>query len=108
MKNTFKYSNCNPKRPLSIIFPTHHAIQNVMYHALAKQNQLVYTNSDGITAYNSSPILSPSAVSYINFFVNGVIQPLNTYSVETGKLTLLSETAPIPGTPLTLQFLTLY
>ncbi|MGQ7101509.1 DUF4183 domain-containing protein [Escherichia sp. SP-MK] len=37
-----------------------------------------------------------------------MIQPFNMYTIETGKLTLLSETAPLPGTPLALQFLTLY
>ncbi|CCW08620.1 DUF4183 domain-containing protein [Bacillus sp. GeD10] len=108
MNYNFKYSTCNPKRPLSIIFPAHQSVRNVMYHTIAKQDQFVYTNADGITAYNSSPILSPNTVSYINLFVNGVIQPLNMYTVETGKLTLLSETSPLPGTPITLQFLTLY
>lgn len=108
MNCKFKYSNCNPKRPLSIIFPTHQSVRNVMYHTLAKQDQFVYTNADGIIAYNSSPILSPNTVSYINLFVNGVIQPLDIYTVETGTLTLLSEISPLPGTPITLQFLTLY
>ncbi|MGQ7076441.1 DUF4183 domain-containing protein [Escherichia sp. SP-MK2] len=79
-----------------------------MIHNIAQTDQFVYTNADGITAYNSSPILSPNTVSYINLFVNGVIQPFNMYTVETGKLTLLSGTAPLLGTPITLQFLTLY
>jgi len=79
-----------------------------MYHTLSKQNQFVYTNADGLVEYKSSNILSPTEVSYFNLFINGVIQPLSTYTVETGKLILLSEEPPSLHTPITLQFITIY
>lgn len=62
MNAKFKYSTCNPKRPLPIIFPTHQSVRNVMYHTIVKQDQFVYINVDGIAAYNSSPILFPNTV----------------------------------------------
>lgn len=102
-----RYPDCSPKRPLSILLPTHKSVENIMYHAIAKQDQFIYTNSDGLSEYNSSSILSPVEVSYFNLFINGVIQPLNTYQVESGKLTLLSET-PLAHTPITLQFIKLF
>ncbi|MEK4710797.1 DUF4183 domain-containing protein [Bacillus sp. FSL R10-2780] len=103
-----RYPDCSPKRPLSILLPTHKSVENIMYHAIAKQDQFIYTNSDGLSEYNSSSILSPVEVSYFNLFINGVIQPLNTYQVESGKLTLLSETPPLAHTPITLQFIKLF
>ncbi|WP_244305994.1 DUF4183 domain-containing protein [Bacillus cereus] len=99
---------CNPKRPLAILLPPHNSVKNIMYHALAKQNQFIYTNADALTAYNSSNILSPTDVSYFNLFINGVIQPLTMYTVEAGKLTLLSEQTPVLHSPITLQFITIY
>ncbi|OQR53107.1 DUF4183 domain-containing protein [Bacillus sp. CDB3] len=83
-------------------------VQNTMYHTIAKQDQFVYTNADGLAEYNSSKILSPTEVSYFNLFINGVIQPLITYTIEVGKLTLLSEEPPALHAPITLQFITLY
>ncbi|MGR5993237.1 DUF4183 domain-containing protein [Bacillus cereus] len=103
-----KLPNCSPKQPLAILFPTYQSVQNLMYHTLAKENQFIYTNADGLTEYNSSEILSPAKVSYFNLFINGVIQPLTTYTVETGKLTLLSKEPPTIHAPITLQFITIY
>ncbi|MGG0386001.1 DUF4183 domain-containing protein [Priestia filamentosa] len=52
-------------------------------------------------------ILSPSEVSYINLFINGLLQPQSNYQVEEGKLTLLVDEAPSEGVPITLQFITI-
>jgi hypothetical protein len=38
--------------------------------------------------------LDPATVSYINLFINGILQPGNQYMVETGKLTFTSGDAP--------------
>ena len=48
----------------------------------------LYTDADGIPQYGTTNILSPSEVSYINLFVNGILQPQPLYEVSTGKLTL--------------------
>ncbi|KXY71183.1 MULTISPECIES: DUF4183 domain-containing protein [Bacillus] len=103
-----KLPNCSPKRPLAILFPPYKSVQNIMYHAIAKQDQFVYTNADGLAEYNSSKIFSPAEISYFNLFINGVIQPLTTYIIEAGKLTLLSEEPPTLHAPITLQFITIY
>ncbi|PEP89051.1 DUF4183 domain-containing protein [Bacillus toyonensis] len=103
-----KLPNCSPKRPLAVLFPTYKSVQNIMYHTIAKQDQFVYTNADGLAEYNSSKILAPAEVSYFNLFINGVIQPLATYTIEAEKLILLSAQPPAVHTPITLQFITIY
>ena len=103
-----KLQNCSPKQPLAILYSPYISVQNNMYHAIAKQNQFIYTNADGLIIYNTSNILSPAEVSYYNLFINGVIQPLTTYTIESGKLTLLSDEPPPVNSPITLQFITIY
>ncbi|MED3038485.1 hypothetical protein CBR56_29075 [Bacillus thuringiensis] len=100
-----KWNNCDPKRPLDIIYPSFYRISNFMYHTIAKKKKYKYTNEDALTQHNSSTILSPHEVSYFNLFVNGVIQPLNTYTVNKGELIFLTENLPIIHTPITLQFI---
>lgn len=62
-----------------------------------------YTNADGLAEYISSDIMDPSAVSYMNLFINGMLQPLNVYSVSTGLLTI--DSVPAKGAPISLQFI---
>lgn len=78
---------------------------NILFFTFSDGNKLIYSNSDGIEQYGTTKILSPSEVSYINLFINGVMQPLNTYKVEKGRLTLLVDKAPIEGAPIILQFI---
>ena len=79
-----------------------------IYYALSDGQKLIYTNNDGLQEYGTTQILSPNQVSYINLFVNGVLQPPVAYSVEEGRLTLLINEAPLKGVPITLQFITVY
>ncbi|MDQ0270105.1 DUF4183 domain-containing protein [Cytobacillus purgationiresistens] len=74
-----------------------------MFFAFSDGHQTVFTNSDGVAEFGTTQILSPITVSYINLFVNGVIQPQTTYQVEEGELTL-DESPPL-GVPITLQFI---
>ncbi|WP_225435360.1 DUF4183 domain-containing protein [Bacillus aerolatus] len=80
---------------------------NLLYFTFSDGQKLVYTNSDGLEQYGTTEILSPSEVSYINLFINGVIQPQSDYKVEEGKLTLLIDESPSQGAPITLQFITI-
>jgi hypothetical protein len=41
---------------------------------------------DGIADIDNQVILDPSNVSYMNLFINGVLQPHDNYTVEKGKL----------------------
>ncbi|PEC25107.1 DUF4183 domain-containing protein, partial [Bacillus thuringiensis] len=80
---------------------------NVLYFTFSDGQKLVYTNADGLPQYGTTQILSPSDVSYINLFINGILQPLSSYQVVTGQLTLLAPEAPVQGASIILQFITI-
>ena len=75
------------------------------YNTMA-QGKSIYTNDDELTEYGNQGILDPEQVSYINLFINGVIQPKVNYSVTEGSLELQAEPLPILGAPIILQFIT--
>ena len=76
------------------------------YNTVAK-GKSIYTNDDELTTYGNQGILNPEKVSYINLFINGVIQPKTNYLVSEGILELTLEPLPIEGAPIILQFITL-
>ena len=78
---------------------------NVLYYTFADGEKLIYTDADRIPQYGTTNILSPSEVSYINLFVNGILQPQPLYEVSTGKLTLLDTQPPSQGSSIILQFI---
>ncbi|PEF87600.1 exosporium leader peptide [Bacillus thuringiensis] len=80
---------------------------NVMYFTVSDGKKLAYTNADGLPEYGTTQILSPSEVSYINLFINGMLQPQTLYQVVAGQLTLLIPEAPLSGVPIILQFITI-
>jgi len=78
---------------------------NLLYFTFSDGQKLIYTNADGLAQSGTTQILSPNEVSYINLFINGIIQPQTVYLVQTGVLTLLTPIAPEAGVPITLQFI---
>ena len=78
---------------------------NLLYFTFSDGQKRVYTNNDGFAKYGITKILAPSEVSYINLFINGIIQPQSNYKVEEDKLTLLTEDVPAEDVPITLQFI---
>ncbi|EPF11788.1 exosporium leader peptide [Bacillus cereus BAG1O-3] len=78
---------------------------NLLYYTFADGEKLIYTDADGIPQYGTTNILSPSEVSYINLFVNGILQPQPLYEVSAGKLTLLDTQSPSQGSSIILQFI---
>ncbi|WP_238159098.1 DUF4183 domain-containing protein [Priestia megaterium] len=78
---------------------------NLLYFTFSDGQKRVYTNNDGVAEYGITEILAPSKVSYINLFINGIIQPQSNYKVEEDKLTLLTEDVPAEDVPITLQFI---
>lgn len=78
---------------------------NLLYFTFSDGQKLIYTNADGVAEFGTTQILSPSEVSYINLFINGILQPQTAYLVQAGVLTLLTPTAPEAGVPITLQFI---
>ncbi|MDP9726848.1 hypothetical protein J2W44_006001 [Priestia aryabhattai] len=85
--------------PLQGVIPT----TSLLYFTFSDGQKLEYLNSDGVPQYGDAQILSPNKVSYINLFINGILQPQSTYTVEEGKLTL--EESPSKDVPITLQFI---
>ncbi len=73
------------------------------FYAIANGCQRIYEEKDGITDIENQVILDPSNVSYMNLFINGVLQPHDNYTVEKGKLKLNTIDIPIKGTPIILQ-----
>ncbi|UYX54726.1 DUF4183 domain-containing protein [Bacillus thuringiensis] len=78
---------------------------NLLYYTFSDGEKLIYTDSDGIAQYGTTNILAPSEVSYINLFINGILQPQPFYEVITGKLTLLDNQPPSQGSSIILQFI---
>ena len=74
------------------------------YYAVSDGIKSVYTNEDELTEYGNQGILDPATVSFINLFINGILQPQNQYMVELGKLTFTSGDVPEAGSPIILQF----
>jgi hypothetical protein len=73
------------------------------YYAVSDGSKRNYTNKDGLIEYGQQEILDPNTVSYVNLFINGVLQPRANYKVELGKLNLNTEDLPLVGTPIILQ-----
>lgn len=78
---------------------------NLMYFTFSDGQKLIYTNADGIPALGTTQILPPNEVSYINLFINGIIQPQTEYQVTAGQLTLVGPDIPLEGVAIVLQFI---
>lgn len=78
------------------------------YNALSDGVSSIYTNDNELKEYGERGILDPSVVSYINLFINGVLQPPNTYEVKKGFLRLNTKEVPQKNTPIIIQFITIY
>lgn len=68
----------------------------------------IYTNEDADGEYKNNRIHDPKQSTYVNLFVNGVLQPDDLFSVRKGKLMFKSEDVPEEGTPIVLQFVKLF
>jgi hypothetical protein len=75
------------------------------YNALSDGESFIYTNENELKEYGDRGILDPKTVSYINLFINGLLQPPNTYEVKKGELRLKTIDVPQKNTPITLQFI---
>ncbi|ANC79473.1 hypothetical protein ABE65_019605 [Fictibacillus phosphorivorans] len=82
-------------------------VETFQYTTVSDGIKRIYTNEDRYLEYGSTNILNPTTVSYVNLFVNGMLQPSSLYEVEEGRLTLLPSAGPVPdrGVPLVLQFI---
>uniref|UniRef100_UPI0023568AC3 DUF4183 domain-containing protein n=2 Tax=Bacillaceae TaxID=186817 RepID=UPI0023568AC3 len=86
--------------PLSDLIPS----TNLLYFTFSDGQKRLYTNNDGIAQYGTTEILAPEEASYINLFINGILQPHINYQIQKGSLTLLTEEVPSKGVPIIIQF----
>lgn len=66
----------------------------------------MYTDADAVPQLSTSGILGQQSVSIVNLFINGILQPPNSYVVQNGLL-VLSE-VPSQGVPIILQFIQIH
>lgn len=81
--------------------------RNSFYYAVAHGGRR-YTNQDGVKDYKNNDIKDPKQTTYMNLFVNGVLQPAELYSVRKGTLIFNSDDPPPKGTPIILQFVNIF
>ncbi len=75
------------------------------YFAIANGYQKTFTDKDAVKGYKNHRILSYKDVSFMNLFINAVLQPEMNYKVDEGILILLTEDAPIEGATIILQMI---
>ncbi|MFZ7103237.1 MAG: DUF4183 domain-containing protein [Peptococcaceae bacterium] len=80
-------------------------IETYQYNTVSDGLKRVYTNDDEINMYGDQSILDPDKVSYLNLFINGVLQPKTNYVVKKGLLRLTTVDVPRKNAPIVLQFL---
>lgn len=73
------------------------------YYTSSNGKSRIYRDKDGITKGKNQRIVDPSTVSYINLFINGVLQPKENYEVECGMIKLKTKDRPPKGAPIILQ-----
>ncbi|SMC78866.1 protein of unknown function [Papillibacter cinnamivorans DSM 12816] len=81
--------------------------QAEFYNALSDGNK-IYTDRTELFMYGASGIPEPETASYVNLFVNGVLQPPVNYTVRENLLTLDTLDAPIQKAPVTLQYVRVF
>ncbi|MBE3102653.1 MAG: DUF4183 domain-containing protein [Bacilli bacterium] len=111
-KNTFINNLSRPILTIPIILPEvvcYHLPRKVEvyeYFTIANGHCRIFKEKkDGIKELRKQFILDPCEVSYMNLFINGVLQPKENYIVKKGEIKLLTLDVPIQGSPVILQML---
>ena len=78
------------------------------YNAKSNGVKKRFTNVDELYRYGNYGIPSPYEVSWLNLYINGVLQPKTTYVVKKGAIELKTEDAPPKGAIVTLESVYLY
>ncbi len=75
------------------------------FFVLSDGSKRIYSENDAMLEYGVQKIPDPSTVSYMNLFINGILQPKANYEITQGKITLLTEDVPLTGCPIILQMI---
>lgn len=92
-----------PKR----FFPHPQQVDTHTFYTLSDGRKRVYTPTDALHGHGTKVILSPDELSYMNLFINGILQSKQSYDVREGMLMIRTEDLPIKGTPIILQMVTI-
>lgn len=87
------------------LFVSPQNVETCEFFTLSDGQKRVYTENDALTDYGSKMILDPEEVSYMNLFINGVLQSRRSYTIKEGKLVIHTEDIPCKGTPIILQMI---
>lgn len=94
-----------PSEPLYIKGPKKVSI--LEFYTVSDGRKKVYTIDDCLEHTGDRIIQSTSDVSFMNLFINGVLQPKVNYRIEEGKIILNTLDAPLQGSPIILQMITI-
>lgn len=72
---------------------------------VADGSKNVFTEEDVLSEYGIQKIVDPTTVSYMNLFINGILQPKVNYEVTQGRIKLMTEDIPAEGCPIILQMI---
>ncbi|WP_445486998.1 DUF4183 domain-containing protein [Niallia sp. 03133] len=75
------------------------------FYSISNGEKRIYTENDALQEYGKQVILDPLSISYMNLFVNGVLQPHKNYEVKKGKIIIKTEDIPQKGSPIILQMI---
>ena len=73
------------------------------YYTISDGFCRIYKEEDGIIELGKQVILDPCQVSFMNLFINGVLQPKESYDVQGGVIILKTVDVPPKGAPVILQ-----
>jgi hypothetical protein len=105
-------SRTNPPKPLLMIpkIPSSELkiqlpkqIEVFEYYAISDGHSRIFKEEDGVKELGCQVIPDPCMVSYRNLFINGVLQPKESYAVYPGVLILKTEDVPPKDAPVILQ-----
>lgn len=97
-----------PKLPSeSIYIKSPQKVSTIEFYTVSDGRKKVYTIDDCLEHTGEPIIQSTADVSFMNLFINGVLQPKVNYRIEEGKIILNTIDAPLPGSPIILQMITL-
>lgn len=92
-----------PAGPKAVRYVFPRQVKIYEYYTISNGSKRIFKNIDAISYYGEQKILPPSEVSYMNLFINAVLQPDENYTVEEGQIILHTDDLPPSGTPIILQ-----
>lgn len=76
------------------------------YYAVGDGTRRIFTLADGVEGYDNA-LPHPRCVTLTSVYVNGVLQPDETYVLREGALEFISNDAPRASVPIVAQFVRL-